>query len=324
MNWITNKMLCSYLAIVLIRTTAVVRGCDPYPPCGIVAKGLKFTDTPGIVHVVLGKYADCGEEMDFQTASNELDASSIEIDTETGAIRTQSDVPWAAVSTSVSDDGLGALPTVDQSGYSIRFGTTPASIIVTGRKFQRKKLVFHLPGLVAPDDPNDIVSFYSDTLQRLFFLYEKQQDGSLFRAVPTSIASCSISDGSCVTTDTTLDLCVNTGALRFRGVRVYDDLRLVGLPGCSSCGGYAYYSFNRRTLVRSVEMLNNVFSITGVDSRTGVAYSVDGGRRGGGGSGVLRIKKKTRSATRIRKSILKKSFTVDDDRARAVVRKSWD
>mmetsp|Transcript_32745 Transcript_32745/g.64883 ORF Transcript_32745/g.64883 Transcript_32745/m.64883 type:complete len:315 (-) Transcript_32745:164-1108(-) len=305
------------IALLATVRTVAVNGCSFMPPCGIVAKDFGFTDKPGIINIVLIKYEKCSfnpYEGNFRSRG-ELDRSKIEVDIETGIVRTLSGLEELPA---VFPNGLNTLSTVDQSGYDISFMSPTASVIVTGEKFGSKELLYELPGFVRESAQygTNIISFYSERMERMFFIYTNNEKYNHFL-----ISSCPTNgiDGAalCVTTDTTLWFDFYGLKHDRSGIRVYDSLQLIGIPNGHSCGGYSYYSFDETTPVKSVDTLNSLISPVDVDSRTAVAYSIKGGGNKGikivtekilsnGGIPIMRTKTKK---VKISKSLLKSSFT---------------
>eukprot|EP00587_Corethron_hystrix_P010717 CAMPEP_0113318260 /NCGR_PEP_ID=MMETSP0010_2-20120614/12883_1 /TAXON_ID=216773 ORGANISM="Corethron hystrix, Strain 308" /NCGR_SAMPLE_ID=MMETSP0010_2 /ASSEMBLY_ACC=CAM_ASM_000155 /LENGTH=206 /DNA_ID=CAMNT_0000175493 /DNA_START=611 /DNA_END=1228 /DNA_ORIENTATION=+ /assembly_acc=CAM_ASM_000155 len=196
------KRIVIFLAV---GKTTTVHGCDPQPPCGIVAKDIQLTEKPGIVHVVLAQHEECSpdpNEINWNN-SQELNLTKIEVGVETGIVLKEIDQPWNA--SSIFPNGLDTLPTVDQSRYSISFEKSSGSVVVTGETFGSRKLIYNLPGFVFPSNkkrPKNVIWFYSDKMERMFFVYKKGGNYGQF-----SISSCTTKIHSPVESK---DLCVNT------------------------------------------------------------------------------------------------------------------
>ena len=139
---------------------------------------------------VIQKYADC--DMDNENFNWEpVDYQKIEIEVESGTIRTEEDEHWLAEATNVKP--WFSLTTVDQSGYSLQFSEGSETLIVTGTKFGAD-LTYTLPGFNAPPEQDmyaGVISFYSEVMERLFLVY------------PTMDSSYAIA--SCVTDDQLTD-----------------------------------------------------------------------------------------------------------------------
>jgi len=202
--------------------------------------------------------------MDNFDAWEELGSTEVELDMETGvAIQSPTNA------SGVFPDGLDAVFTTDQSRYNVSSPIPSGTVVVKG--FGPDSLIYEIPGL-AYSNQEDIIFFYSESEQSIFFIYPKEEQINSF-----SISSCGIEkNSSCVSSDMTLywPFFANSS----RGIKVYDQIGLVGIPNTqSSCEEYLYYSFNKTSLVKSIKTLNKIFTPVGVDSRTGIVYSVEGG-----------------------------------------------
>lgn len=279
----------AYFTILASLGTAVVRGCSPMPPCGYMSENLKLTNVTGVLHIDIYKYEDC----DYFGKPNPYGGEkvTIEVDVESNTILAKRDEPLEIAANDELFSGLRDTPAVDQSGIEI-IPYKGDSFLVMGEKFRRPRYVLNLSGFVRPTEKSDdggllsfhddsgVISFYSERMKRIYFIYGKNGKNK-----KNTISSCAIDNElSCMTTKTKLDFHhVNTDNKYFK-VKVYDSIQLVGLPTGTDtgCGGYKYYSFDQDTLVKSVDTLNgNIFAPIEVDSRIGVAYTVEGGRERG-------------------------------------------
>jgi len=249
-------------AVGLFRVT--VHGCSQMLPCGTVPQKIQLTNITGIVHVDLIRYGDCSPDSspNFDLSGQ---SSTIEIDVESGIFRNE---PFIA--TVVDDFGLRKEPKVDQSGYYVSYQQNTSDVVVTGNDFGSSNLTFNLPGFLAPlekDPYNGVISFYSEAMQRLYFIYPTKDD--------TAVASCSVdrNDLSCDYSDPGLDF---SNIDKQMPSIVYDSMQLVSLPVvCCLCRDYSYYIINQTSVVKHIPTLN--FGVREIDSRIGVAYGLGGG-----------------------------------------------
>lgn len=89
-----------------------VRGCSTLPPCGIVPQDIQLTTVPGILHVRLVKYRDCGSFSDdhyYDDYDYNDDIETIEVNVGSGSVRyADDDLPWNATGLGINglDDDL--------------------------------------------------------------------------------------------------------------------------------------------------------------------------------------------------------------------------
>mmetsp|Transcript_38545 Transcript_38545/g.75243 ORF Transcript_38545/g.75243 Transcript_38545/m.75243 type:complete len:377 (+) Transcript_38545:26-1156(+) len=266
-------------AVGLFRVT--VHGCSQMLPCGTVPQKIQLTNITGIVHVDLIRYGDCSPDSspNFDLSGQ---SSTIEIDVESGIFRNE---PFIA--TVVDDFGLRKEPKVDQSGYYVSYQQNTSDVVVTGNDFGSSNLTFNLPGFLAPlekDPYNGVISFYSEAMQRLYFIYPvsvtRMSEFFLAHGRPkkvggTAVATCSVdhNDLSCDYSDPGLDF---SNIDKQMPSIVYDSMQLVSLPVvCCLCRDYSYYIINQTSVVKHIPTLN--FGVREIDSRIGVAYGLGGG-----------------------------------------------
>ena len=209
--------------------------------------------------------------MDYQDPSWQIvDKKRIEIDVDTGVIRTEEET-WLAEPTK---ENLGLdMPTVDQSGYELRLTEGSEQVTVTGTKFGAD-ITFTLPNLDAPAQQNmydGVVSFYSESMDRLYFIYPTV-DSSY------SIASCVLDANSptCVVSASDMDF-FDIDKVSSQ-VKVYDSMQLVALPVvCCFCVEKKYFVFDEATVLKEVDILSLPVNPIAVDSRIAMAYALSGG-----------------------------------------------
>jgi len=242
------------------------------PPCDVIANAIELTNVTGILHVSLEQYEDTCPITNYENISWEYkERRMVEIEVDTGIVRTEEDQPWMAESTS---EKLGLdMPQVDQSGYSISYASGSESLTVEGDKFEGG-LTYNLTNFTAPAEPSmyeGVVSFYSEKLQRLFFIYPTT-DGL------SSVASCTTMTGSESCTFTEMEVDMFDIDKVSDNIKVYDSMQLVGLPVvCCLCVESHYYVFDESTILKKVDVLGNTIKPIAVDSRVSKAYAVLGG-----------------------------------------------
>eukprot|EP00815_Leptocylindrus_aporus_P009856 CAMPEP_0116068438 /NCGR_PEP_ID=MMETSP0322-20121206/11660_1 /TAXON_ID=163516 /ORGANISM="Leptocylindrus danicus var. apora, Strain B651" /LENGTH=355 /DNA_ID=CAMNT_0003555547 /DNA_START=16 /DNA_END=1080 /DNA_ORIENTATION=+ len=248
-----------------------VHGCSPPVPCGIIATDVLLTNVPNIVHVQLNAYESECDDVDFENVLYDpIDQEMLEIEVETGVVRTESDLPWVANATN-EDHGLD-LPTVNQEGYSASYELGSDQVSVSG--FGNETLVYTLSDFDSSQRPGmyeGLIYFYSEAMGRFFFVYP-----SISSAY--KMASCTTDESLiCSEMDDATDFFDVDKSANHR-IKVYDSLQLVGLPVvCCLCVEYHYFVFDENSLVKKVEVLGNALNPIAVDERVGMAYGVRGG-----------------------------------------------
>jgi hypothetical protein len=266
-----NRSKISEFLLIVHLLHSYVSACSLRPPCGVIPDELTLTNVTGIVHVGITQYEnECGS-VDYQDPSWQIvDKKRIEIDVDTGVIRTEEET-WLAEPTK---ENLGLdMPTVDQSGYELRLTEGSEQVTVTGTKFGAD-ITFTLPNLDAPAQQNmydGVVSFYSESMDRLYFIYPTV-DSSY------SIASCVLDANSptCVVSASDMDF-FDIDKVSSQ-VKVYDSMQLVALPVvCCLCIDSYYFVFDEATLLKKVDILSLTLNPIAVDSRIAMAYAINGG-----------------------------------------------
>lgn len=249
-----------------------VHGCSLPVPCGIIATDVLLTNVPNIVHVQLNAYESECDDVDFENVLNDpTDQEMLEIEVETGVVRTESDLPWVANATN-EDHGLD-LPTVNQEGYSASYELGSDQVSVSG--FGNETLVYTLLDFDSSQRPSmyeGLIYFYSEAMERFFFVYPSTSSAY-------KMASCTTDESlicSVMNYDATYFFDVDKSANH--RIKVYDSLQLVGFPVvCCLCVEYHYFVFDESSLVKKVEVLGNALNPIAVDERVGMAYGVRGG-----------------------------------------------
>jgi len=243
-----------------------VNGCSVAIPCGIVVSNIMLTNVTDVLHLNLDKYRPC--DVPFDKPIEVLESAVVEFEVDTGIMRTADETPWKAVAEPYHNALYNASLMDEQFGEWVNYTVGSEIVSVSGGPFD-DDLVFELPGFIAPLPQNDMYygleAFYSNNLERIYFVYTVEDEKD-------EMASCDTVSGIC---DFSGPLQEYSGIDRSsdRSAAVYDSMQLVGLPVvCCICINYRYYQYNESAILREIDVLSTVNPAV-VDARNSVAYA---------------------------------------------------
>eukprot|EP00640_Fibrocapsa_japonica_P000749 CAMPEP_0113935244 /NCGR_PEP_ID=MMETSP1339-20121228/2423_1 /TAXON_ID=94617 /ORGANISM="Fibrocapsa japonica" /LENGTH=594 /DNA_ID=CAMNT_0000937315 /DNA_START=33 /DNA_END=1817 /DNA_ORIENTATION=+ /assembly_acc=CAM_ASM_000762 len=256
-----------YTSVLLISSPVILyltNACSPPIPCGVIPDSVELTNELGTLHIKLSQYGDCSDVHTEPIDFSPIKQVTVEYDVGKEMFRTE-DEGFLAKPT---NDVLGFdLPTVPQN-FETAYGAVGSdTVTISGASFGT--IDFQLPGLKIPENDEfgvGVTAFYSEKMNKFFFVYSNTDGGD-------SVAACALDGTSCRVSEfnflNSMNLDHESG-----NVRVYDDMHLVGFPiMCCLCISHQWYLFDGDGIARNVDILDTAFMPTVVDSRNGYAYS---------------------------------------------------
>ena len=251
-----------------------VISCSLMAPCGNEISEIMLTNITDILHLRITSYADqCGDNDNDVGEWTEGSNIVVELDMKRDVTRSREENFLASVTEKPVD--LYSSLRREQDWYISKSFADSSQIVITIDSkpsylsgLTSNKITYNLPGLLVGDYGEPAIQFYSPIYNRFYFIYR-------IADYENKIAVCTLldDDNTCeYSNGPTGNLFQSIDKDYVEGLKLYDDLQIIGLPVmCCLCIDTMYYQFNETSIYNKIEGLGGLGANV-LDSRNGVVY----------------------------------------------------